>query len=130
MIKQIVCAFCAFSWRPSRADGGGTNPPKVPGYLRRLPPAPSNAQSPDKKCHAYLFCSFSKSFLFLSNPQRYPPRLLSSRTTRWQGITSATGFVAQARPTARTAPGLPNALATSPYETVSPYGIARSFSQT
>src|SRR5439155_81868 len=47
-------------------------------------------------------------------PHRYPPGSPSPRTTRWQGITSATGFAAQARATARAAPGLPMASATAP----------------
>src|SRR5216117_2815359 len=37
----------------------------------------------------------------------------SARTTRWQGMTSAAGFVAQARATARVADGLPMARAMS-----------------
>ena len=35
----------------------------------------------------------------------------SLRTTRWQGTRMGTGLVAQAVPTARTAPGLPAAAA-------------------
>ena len=42
--RELSCF--SVSPRPSRANGGGTTSPKeVPGYVRRLPPAPSNAQS-------------------------------------------------------------------------------------
>jgi len=58
-------------------------------------------------------CSIPSRFLFRSMPQRYPPMLPSSRTTRWHGIATATGFVAQARATARAAVGRPIPFATS-----------------
>src|SRR5262245_49743301 len=45
-------------------------------------------------------------------PQAYPPRFPSLRITRWQGMAIATGLLAQALPTARTAAGWPIATAT------------------
>ena len=50
-------------WRaPSRANGGGTYiPQEVPGYVRRLPPAPSNAQSIDEKGRVIFFHSRAAS---------------------------------------------------------------------
>ena len=51
--------------------------------------------------------------LLRSTPQRYPVSEPSLPTTRWQGITTASGFDAHARATARTAVGCPISFATS-----------------
>src|ERR1700723_2725776 len=79
---------------------------------------------------AGVFASCSINACLRERPQRYPARLPSSRTTRWHGTTIDTGFVAQARATARTAVGRPMARATCVYVRVVPYGILRSSSQT
>src|SRR2546426_12236692 len=79
----------------------------------------------------YLFTrSLSSRARFRSIPQRYPPRSPSSLTTRWQGTTIATGFVAHALATARVAFGLPTERATCEYDRVLPYGILRRASHT
>src|ERR1700740_2431403 len=78
----------------------------------------------------YDDCSIASRVFFRSNPQRYPPRLPSSRTTRWHGIATATGLVAQARATARQALGLPIAFATWLYDLVLPNGIDCKYAQT
>src|SRR5205085_2184303 len=57
-------------------------------------------------------------------PHRYPEIAPEAPTTRWQGMPTATGFVAHARATARAAPGRPMSDAISPYDRVSPCGIA------
>src|SRR5205085_10560378 len=67
-----------------------------------------------------LCASCSNKCCLRSTPQRYPPIFPSSLTTRWQGTTIATGFVAQARATARLACGCPMACAIWLYERVSP----------
>ena len=51
---------------------------------------------------------------FQSSPPEYPPIRPPDATTRWHGITMATGFFPHARPTARAAPGDPTAVAISP----------------
>ena len=63
-------------------------------------------------CYSFVaFSLFSRSSFRLS-PQRYPPRPPSLRTTRWQGISTATLLVAQARATARRPDSPPSLLAT------------------
>ena len=57
--------------------------------------------------------SRSSKARFRSIPQRYPDRPPSVRTTRWQGIATATGLAAQAPATARTADFMPILAATS-----------------
>src|SRR6185312_6747061 len=57
--------------------------------------------------------SISSKAFFRSRPQRYPPRSPLDRSTRWHGIAIATGLVAHARATARTAEGCRMAFATS-----------------
>jgi hypothetical protein len=64
-------------------------------------------QRPTASCPGFYPRSASSSLCFRPAPQRYPPGRPSARTTRWQGTTSATGFVAQARATARAAEGRP-----------------------
>src|SRR5271165_6908963 len=61
---------------------------------------------------AYCF-SWDRSFFLRASPQRYPASSPSLRTTRWQGTATATGLLAQALATARTAFGSPISLATS-----------------
>jgi ubiquinone/menaquinone biosynthesis C-methylase UbiE/DNA-binding transcriptional ArsR family regulator len=55
--------------------------------------------------HAVFIFSIAKSFFLRSVPQRYPVSEPSLPITRWQGTAMATGLVAQARATARTAFG-------------------------
>ena len=57
--------------------------------------------------------SASSNFRFRSTPHRYPVSDPLAPTTRWQGTTSATRFIAQARATARVAFGSPISRATS-----------------
>ena len=64
----------------------------------------------------------SSSSRFRSIPQRYPPSPPSSRTTRWQGITTASWLLAHARATARAAEGWPSSRAISAYDRVAPRG--------
>jgi len=78
----------------------------------------------------YARCSIASSAFFRSIPHRYPPMLPSSRTTRWHGIATATGFVAHARATARTAVGRPMPSATSLYDFVFPNGIDCKYAHT
>src|SRR6185312_4866971 len=66
-------------------------------------------------------CSSNRSFREI--PHLYPAKFPSCRTTRWQGTTIDTGFVAHARATARTAFGFPTASATCEYVFVVPDGI-------
>ena len=54
-------------------------------------------------------CSCSSSFFLRSMPHRYPEISPSLRTTRWHGTAIATGLLAQARATARTALSSPMA---------------------
>jgi hypothetical protein len=61
-------------------------------------------------CHAAA--SSSRRVALASEPPRYPPMLPSDLTTRWQGTTTGSGFVAHAEPTARTALGRPAIWAT------------------
>src|SRR3954469_14048962 len=65
------------------------------------PIAVHRGPSPCSGCLNQPFCSCASSLFLRSMPQRYPPRPPFLRTTRWQGTTSATGLVAQARATAR-----------------------------
>src|SRR5205085_10884407 len=73
--------------------------------------------------NCYGRCSISSRAFLRSIPQRYPPIVPSSRTTRWHGMATATGLVAQARATALVALGCPIPFATSLYDRVAPNGI-------
>src|SRR5882672_1198196 len=75
----------------------------VTGDGRQFPCSESELLDPRQVVAVSIFSSAS----FRSTPHRYPPRSPFSRTTRWQGITNAAGFVAHARATARAAVGCP-----------------------
>ena len=105
----------------ARAPRGKTaaarHPPRVPGDCAVLPPASSNAQSGVEKGRP-LSCS--KSFFFRSQSPAISTQTLifAHDPMTWYYERHRIGRTP--RPTARTAPGLPNALATSPYESVWP----------
>jgi len=103
---------CPATARAGRACGPSHARPETSGD-RTLPAAPRHGRGRDGRGRGHLSASSMSRICLASSPPPYPPNVPSLRTTRWQGTTSGSGFVAHAVPAARTAFGLPAAAATA-----------------
>src|ERR1700738_3562220 len=108
-----------------RFDDRAAEAVQIPGH--RPPIEGGNAILDGRCCRGHtVILSRARRARLRSTPQRYPEMSPLLRTTRWQGMATASAFAPQACATALTAVGAPMALASCAYVVVFPAGTRLS----